>query len=592
MIISDRPLDTVVPLENATMENRRVVQWDKDDCEDLGIIKVDLLGLGMLAAMQDSVELCEKRGHPVDLATIPKDDPATYDMLCAADTIGVFQVESRAQMATLPRLRPRKFYDLAVEVAIIRPGPIVGGMVHPYINRRNGREAIDYIDERFKPALERTMGVPLFQEQVLQMAMIAADFNGSEAEELRRAISFHRSEERMSKVMEKLYAGMDREGVAKETQKKIVDSIRGFAQYGFPESHAISFALIAYASAWLKVHRPAEFFVGLLNNQPMGFYSRATLVKDAKDHGIRVRPVDVVDSDVICTVEEDRIIRLGLAQVKGLNRRVAERIVEERETAGVFQSLDDFLQRVRPEKEARRVLAKIGAFNSLENAEHRRDALWKVEKPLLEEGDLFVEEGLRTRQPDLSAKTDVGCGAPPLPCSLQDPTGSGPPPNRVKSPQKTSAPISDYQRSPLPPMSPLERLQADYDGLSLTTGPHPMAYIRKNIPEEMRIWRASDLALGKPDDIVNIAGLVICRQRPGTAKGHVFVSLEDETGVANAFVPAPTFADYRLTITQEKFLLIQGRLQIQDNVTSVYALHAERLSDATTAVGSQSHDFH
>ncbi|MCL4112205.1 UNVERIFIED_CONTAM: hypothetical protein GTU68_016497 [Idotea baltica] len=552
MIITDKQLDTVVPLENATMENRRVVQWDKDDCEDLGIIKVDLLGLGMMAALQDCVELCRKRGRPIDLAQIGKeDDPATYDMLCEADTIGVFQVESRAQMATLPRLRPRKFYDLAIEVAIIRPGPIVGGMVHPYLNRRNGTEKIDYIDDAFKPALERTLGVPLFQEQVLQMAMIAADFSGSEAEELRRAISFHRSEERMAKVMSKLRAAMDQKGVPAGTQDQITGSIESFALYGFPESHAISFALLAYASAWMKVHRAAEFYVALLNNQPMGFYSRATLVKDAKAHDIRVRPVDISVSEVHCTIEADQIIRLGLNQVKGLNSQTAARIVAERKI-NAFISLEDFLQRTRSSRDARRVLAKLGALNVLEDIEHRRNALWKIEKPLLEPDDLFT-----WKSRSQSAKKDA-----------------------------------EEENSPLPAMIPFERLQADYDGMGLTTGPHPMAYVREYLKRETKMWRASDLALGEPDQLVEIGGLVICRQRPGSAKGHVFVSLEDETGVANAFVPAETFSKYRLVITREQFLIIRGRLQIKDNVTSVYALHAEQLPWKNAQFQTQSHDFH
>ena len=552
MIITDKQLDTVVPLENATMENRRVVQWDKDDCQDLGIIKVDLLGLGMMAALQDCVELCRERGRPLDLAQIGKeDDPATYDMLCAADTIGVFQVESRAQMATLPRLRPRKFYDLAIEVAIIRPGPIVGGMVHPYLNRRSGKEKIDYIDDAFKPALERTLGVPLFQEQVLQMAMIAADFSGSEAEELRRAISFHRSEERMAKVMSKLRAAMDQKGVPVGTQDQITGSIESFALYGFPESHAISFALLAYASAWMKVHRAAEFYVALLNNQPMGFYSRATLVKDAKAHDIRVRPVDISVSEVHCTIEADQIIRLGLNQVKGLNSQTASRIVAERKTSD-FISLEDFLQRTRPSRDARRVLAKIGALNVLDDIKHRRNALWKIEKPLLEPDDLFTWKS-RSK----SLKTDAA-----------------------------------DEKSPLPEMIPFERLQADYDGMGLTTGPHPMAYVREYLKRETKMWRASDLALGETEQLVEIGGLVICRQRPGSAKGHVFVSLEDETGVANAFVPAETFAKYRLVITREQFLIIRGRLQIKDNVTSIYALHAEQLPWKNAQFQTQSHDFH
>jgi len=565
MIISNRPLDTVVPLEPASMPGRTVVQWDKDDCEDLGIIKVDLLGLGMLAAMQDTLTLCQKRGRPVDLATVPKDDPATYETICRADTIGMFQIESRAQIATLPRMKPRKFYDLCVEVALIRPGPIVGGMVHPYLDRRNGKQAIDYIDDRFKPALERTLGVPLFQEQVLQMAMIVADFTGSQAEELRRAISFNRSEERMQKVMAKLRAAMNRKQVSIDIQNRIVQSIQSFALYGFPESHAISFALIAYASAWLKVHRPVEFYVGLLNNQPMGFYSRATLINDARAHGLRVRPVSVAVSQVECDVENDTTLRLGLNQVKSLSRDSAERIVSERDLSG-FQNLDDFLLRAHLSKNERRTLARLGALNDLPGAEHRRDAMWKAERHLDAE-DLFTYA--RKNQP-----------------AKEDPA----------SPELT----------PLTAMSPTERLQSDYDTQGLTTGPHPMAYVRSQLDKlarvaesspgsgyhKERIFRAGDLASGTPNQHVVIAGLVTCRQQPSTAKGHVFVSLEDETGIANAFVPGPTFEKYRLVITQEPFLKITGRLQIDGNgVTSVYTEHAEALPFAATVSG-QSHDFH
>lgn len=544
MIIADRGLDRIVPLEPAAMPGRTVVQWDKDDCADLGIIKVDLLGLGMLAAMQDTLALCEKRLRPVDLATLPKDDPPTYDLMCAADTIGLFQIESRAQMATLPRMKPRVFYDLAIEVAIIRPGPIAGGLVHPYLNRRNGQEAIDYIDERFRPALERTLGVPLFQEQVLQMAMIAADFTGSQAEELRRAISFHRSEERMLEVLAKLRAAMDRKQVPLETQDKIVNSIQSFALYGFPESHAISFALIAYASAWLKTHRCVEFYTGLLNNQPMGFYSRATLVNDAKKHGLRIRPVNVLHSDLPCTVESNTELRLGLNQVKHLSRSTAKRISSEQQKKP-FSSLDDFLLRSKPRQNERRALAKIGAFNGLPGITHRREALWNAEPPPLDPGDLFAPPKLKSPLPALNL---------------------------------------------LPFMTPVERLQADYSGLDLSTGPHPMAYIRHQLPPG-EFWRTVDLIHGRPEQAVTIAGLVICRQRPSTAKGHLFISLEDETGIANAFVHADIFKKHRLTITQEPFLKLHGRLQIQDQVASLYTLGVEALPFASMAT-PESHDFH
>ncbi len=549
MIISDKGLDRIVPLEPASMEGRVVVQWDKDDCEDLGIIKVDLLGLGMLAAVEEVLELCDAGvagpNREVDLARIPKDDPATYAMLQKADTIGVFQVESRAQMATLPRMKPTCFYDIVIETAIIRPGPIVGNLVHPYLNRRAGKEPIDYIDDRLRPVLERTLGVPLFQEQVLKIAMVIADFTGSEAEELRRALSFHRSEERMNKVMLKLRTAMTRNNVAPATQDRIVGSIKSFALYGFPESHAISFALIAYASAWLKVHRTVEFYVALLNNQPMGFYSRATLVRDAKRHGIRVRPVSVIDSELVCTVESEKSLRLGLHQLRGLSRTGARRIASER-ALRPWESLDDFLSRTSLNIAERRLLAKAGALNGL--AQHRRDALWRVET-IPDPDDLF------SRIPNSEFRIQNSASPP---------------------------------ASPLAPMTPGERLRADYEATHLTTGPHPMAYIRASLPG---IPPASELATRKHGDHLAIAGLVICRQRPGTAKGHMFISLEDESGISNAFVPSTTFEKYRLAITQEPFLIIHGTLQVVDGVTSVYTQRVEALPFGS-ALDTKSHDFH
>ncbi len=563
MIVSDKPLDTVVPLENASMPNRVVVQWDKDDCEDLGIIKVDLLGLGMLSAVQDTVAMCEERGRPVEIHNLPYDDEKVYDMLCEADTIGLFQVESRAQMATLPRLQPRCFYDVVVETALIRPGPIVGKMVHPYINRKRGREEPNYIHPLFEPILERTLGVPLFQEQVLKMAMVIADFTGSEAEELRRAMSFNRSREKMERVMAKLRAAMDAKNVDPVLQDEIVHSIQAFAQYGFPESHAISFALIAYASAWLKVHRAAEFYVGLLNNQPMGFYSPATLIKDARHHGIRIKPVNVASSEFGAIVLADDQIRLGLSQIKGLSRDAAERILVER-SREPFRDLDDFLLRTRVHKDERRVLAKAGALNGL--AEHRRAALWEVERHV--ELDLFAQ-----------ASSSCSSSSLVLDSALPEPSAS-----RTKDENEGRG----RRLVPLTPMLPNERLAADYETQHLTTGPHPMAYIRENLPE---IWRASDICQAKDGERIWIAGLVICRQRPGTAKGHVFISLEDETGISNAFVPGPKFEEFRLIITQETFLKIGGRVQNNDGVTSIYTEVVEGLRfDSVT--NSYSHDFH
>jgi error-prone DNA polymerase len=533
MIICQGALSSMVPLENASMPGRVVAQWDKDDCEDLGIIKVDLLGLGMMAAVQDAITLCAERQRPVDIAAIPKDDPAVYDLMTRADTIGTFQVESRAQMATLPRLKPKCFYDVVVEVAIIRPGPIQGGMVHPYLARREGTEPVTYIDERLRPTLERTLGVPLFQEQLLKMAMVMADFSGSEAEELRRALSFHRSQEKMEKVCVKLRSAMAAKKVHPEVTEKIVQSVQSFAVYGFPESHAISFALIAYASCWLKVHRTPEFYCALLNNQPMGFYSNATLVRDAKAHGVVVHPISVLHSEWLCTIENDGALRLGLSMVKGMDSAVGERIASQRP----FRSLQDFLHRATADKSALRMLARIGALNGL--VEHRRDGLWKIETPHHAE-DL----------PGLASEVGMSL--------------------------------------PLERMNAFERLDADFSGTGVTTGSHPMALIRQRLPDVTLADNLPHLRNGQP---VHIAGMVICRQRPGTAKGFVFISLEDETGVSNAIVGPQLFEQRRLTITQEPFLSIHGKVQNTRNTTIVQAGRIDPLPYDTLGT-PVSHDFH
>jgi error-prone DNA polymerase len=535
MVISKGRLDEVVPLENASMPGRVVVQWDKDDCEDLGIIKIDLLGLGMMAVLQDAVELTHHRGRGVDLAHIPKDDPATFELMQRADTVGTFQIESRAQMATLPRMKPKEFYDVAIEVAIIRPGPIVGQMVHPYLARRNGEEAIEHIHPDLEPVLARTLGVPLFQEQMLRIAMIMADFDGAEAEELRRAISFHRSDEKMKKVVIKLRANMTRKGITQEVQDRIVNSLSSFALYGFPESHAISFALLAYASCWLKVHRAPEFYCGLLNNQPMGFYSPASLVRDGKKRGVKFLAVCVVRSGELCTIEENGDVRLGLNYVRGLKHEKASWLVAERNQRA-FSSLEDLLIRVPLNKSERRVLAQIGALNLL--SEHRRTALWNVES-VFDGDDLFSGQSLEGEKP-------------------------------------------------LEPMNGVERLQADFDGTRVTTGPHMMSYMRSKLPH---VTRAADLVKGKHGAKIIIAGVVICRQRPGTAKGHVFVSLEDETGISNAIVRSELFEKLRLTITHEPFLEIEGRLQHLEGVVSVLAKDVRGL-DAPAIIQNQSYDFH
>src|SRR6267154_728916 len=553
MIICQGKLSSFVPLENASMPGRVVAQWDKDDCEDLGIVKVDLLGLGMMSVMQDALELCRERGRPLDLAHIPKDDPATFEIMQHADTIGVFQIESRAQMATLPRMKPECFYDVVIEVAIIRPGPIQGDMVHPYLARRAGKEPITYYDERLKPVLERTLGVPLFQEQMLKIAMIVADFSGNEAEELRRALSFYRSEERMRKVSVKLRAAMERKGVAPDKIDKIIQSISSFALYGFPESHAISFAILAYGSAYLKVHHAPEFYASLINNQPMGFYTPATIVKDAQRHGVKIKPVCVMKSDWRCSVVDDDTFRLGLCVVNGLRQEHGEELVRQRQDEN-FAALDDFKRRVPVTKDELRTLAELGALNCF--AEHRRAAMWEVE-----EG---VHDDLLTPSRVVAAFV-----------------------SNAEPPKQALAAASASTTSPLVAMTLSERVRADYETMNLTTGPHPMKLLRESLPN---IWRAIDLPRARHGSIIQIAGNVICRQRPGTAKGFVFVSLEDETGVSNAIVDPDLFERFRLLITEEDFLVIEGEVQNSDNVVLIKTRQIKPLAHGEL-VGSESHDF-
>ncbi|MGI8896994.1 MAG: OB-fold nucleic acid binding domain-containing protein, partial [Pyrinomonadaceae bacterium] len=658
MVICQGQLDSVVPLEPATMPGRVVVQWDKEDCADLGLIKVDLLGLGMMAVLEDSIQLIrDAYGEEVNLAHLPQDDPLVYAALQKADTIGLFQVESRAQMSCLPRLRPQKFYDLVVQVAIIRPGPIVGNMVHPYLKRRQGREPVIYPHPSLEPALKRTLGVPLFQEQLLKMAMTCANFSGGEAEELRRAFGFKRSEARMKEVEVKLRLGMKRNGIAGKAQDEIVQAITSFALYGFPESHAASFALIAYASAYLKCHYLAAFTAAILNNQPMGFYQPFTIIKDAQRHGLRVRPVDVTRSDWLCTIEaetegqgdgemrrwedagmgrrgdretgrcgdgemgrsgdggtgrrgkpttfmnrenelSDRrpavvlsphrplvpspglpvapspplpvplVLRLGLRYVKGLSESSGQAIERERK-ASPFLSFDDLRNRV-PElrKDELRKLASVGALNfiqtpggpkskvqspksnaqtldvghwTLDKGTNRRDALWQVERVARPAGPLYQE----LHEPD--------------------------------------------SKSPLAPMTLSEKLDADFRGTGLTIGRHPVAHHRSEL-NKLGASRAIDIGVMRNGSAVCVAGWVIVRQRPGTAKGFVFLTLEDESGIANIIITPQLFSKNRLVLVDHPFLLIEGTLQNQDHVVSVKAKRVRPLFFHVT--GAPSHDFH
>jgi error-prone DNA polymerase len=671
MVVCQGELDSVVPLEPASMPGRVVIQWDKDDCADMGIVKVDLLGLGMMAVLQDAIALVNTSeaglktgGHEDDdetrrfeLAHIPPDDPAVYELLQKADTVGVFQVESRAQMATLPRMKPEKFYDLVVEVAIIRPGPIVGQMVHPYLNRRAGREKVVPLHPSLEPVLARTLGVPLFQEQLLRMAMVAANFTGGQAEDLRRAMGFKRSEKRMKEIEIQLRAGMAQNGITGETAETIITSITSFALYGFPESHAASFALLAYASAYLKVHYPAAFYTSLLNNQPMGFYHPATLVKDAQRRGVRFHPIDVQQSDWLCRVEPDGAIRLGLMYVHGLRKDAGQAMAAiERgrgssgpsttargrgssdppasarsrgssdppasarsrgssdppasarscgsldppllctkcgsdddtmievvadtaptasspsrrtyfcnicshewsvalEPVGRFTSIEQMVQRTGLRRDELTTLADIGALNAFTN--ERRSALWQVERAVRPAGEMFetVE-----REED----------APTRPTRPAEPEGLGP------------------QASPLRPMRADERLKADYAGMGLTIGPHPMA-LRRDELALRGVLRAADLPGAKDGRRVRVAGMVITRQRPGTAKGFVFLTLEDETGISNVIIRPDLFDRQRQVVVRQPFLLVDGVLQHQDGVLSV---RAERVEGFSGGAAVDAHDFY
>ena len=596
VIVCDAGLDRIAPLQPAAMPGRHIIQWDKEDCEDLGIVKVDLLGLGMLAAMETTLEISAGRGRPVDLAAIPKDDPAVFDLLGRADTIGTFQVESRAQMATLPIMKPKTFYDVAIEVAIIRPGPIVGDLMHPYLNRRNGREPVDFIHPLLEPVLGRTLGVPLFQEQILRTVMILADFNGAEADELRRAMGSRRSTEKMEKMTRLLRERMTRRGVAAEAQEKIVKGIGSFALYGFPESHAISFALIAYASCWLKVHRAAEFYAGLINHQPMGFYSVNTLIQDAKRHGIRILPVSCIHSAVETTVIDDHTLRLGLHRVKSLTGSTAARVVEERGKSA-FLSLPDLLARVRPSLAEKRALAAAGAFNGLPKTTHRREALWQAELPL--HADLL--DGV----PNMTGGRDRPPGGP-CECVANElrPDDLSASHQRIHSrfigadrPEVGPCHVVPFYlggsaSSPLPLMTAGERLRADLAITGATTGAHPMKLWRQSSAPGAGLATSASLHQLRAGDSLAIAGLAICRQRPSTAKGHCFISLEDEFGIANLFVPKKTFETYRILISTEAYLLVFGKLQRSEgDQPTVYVTHLEALPGAETTPAPESHDF-
>ena len=550
MVICGGKLNKVVPLERASMPGRSVLQWDKEDCADLGLVKIDLLGLGMMAVLKDSIELIPQHyGDTVDLAQLPQDDPEIWDTLTKGDTVGMFQVESRAQMASLPRNAPKQFYDLVVQVAIIRPGPIVGKMMHPYMRRRQGKEEVTYPLESLKPVLKRTLGVPLFQEQLLKMAMIVGNFTGAEAEELRKAVGMRRSWKRMEEILVKLRDGMDRNEIAPETQEAIIGSIQSFALYGFPESHAASFALLAYASAYLKVRYLAAFTCAMLNNQPMGFYTPAVLVKDAQRHGLRVKPIDVQKSETMCTLERDEPegelhLRLGLNYAKSLKASTALELVLARRVCGRFKDVEDLVSRVpKLNRSDLAQLARVGALNALGGVQHRRDALWQIEQAVRPVGPLLQ-----------SAAVSPGSA-----------------------------------QSPLRQMQTEERLVADYAGTGLTTGPHPMFYRREHF-RKCGILSSADLR-GVPDGRhVTVAGCIIARQRPGTAHGFIFLSMEDETGIANVIIHPELYEQDRALVNRVRFLKVSGKLQNQDGVIHVKAAQLAMLE--ATAIDLRSHDYY
>lgn len=542
-LLGHEPVCDLVPIENATMEDRTVIQWDKDDIEALGLFKVDLLGLGALTQLDMAFALlAEFRGLELSMATVPAEDPKTYETIGRGDTVGVFQIESRAQMAMLPRLRPRTFYDLVVEVSIVRPGPIAGGMVHPYLRRRNGEEPVTYPHPSLVPVLERTLGVPLFQEQVMKLAVVAADYTPGEADQLRRDMAAWRKTGRIEQHHDRLVRRMKAKGISEEFAERVFEQIRGFGEYGFPESHAASFALIAYATAWLRCHYPVEFTCSLLNAQPMGFYSPATIVDDAKRHGVEVLPVCVTQSGWHCAMElttEDFGVRMGLRYVKGFREDDAERVATAR-TTRPFESIEDFVRRTGLGERALTALAEAGAFESL--SPERRGALWSV---LGTAREVRAELALEAREE-----------------------------------------TPDFR-----PLSAPQSVAWDYRSTGLSTRGYPLEGLRDEL-RRAGFPDARELATLPDGRRVRYAGIVICRQRPGTAGGVVFMTLEDETGFVNAVVWQSVFAQYATVAKTVSFLGIAGRLQVADGVTHLIADELFEPEVGRRPTTKSSRDFH
>ncbi len=534
-VISRGPLAELVPVENAAMKERTVIQWDKDDLESLGLLKVDVLALGMLTALHRAMDFVGVK----ELKDIPEDDPAVYRMIQKADTIGVFQIESRAQMSMLPRLKPANFYDLVIQVAIVRPGPIQGGMVHPYLNRRDGKEKVDYPNKAVEAVLSRTLGVPIFQEQVMQLAMVAAGFTAGEADELRRAMAAWKKKGGLQPFEKKLKEGMAQRGYAAEFADRIYLQILGFGDYGFPESHSASFAQLAYYSAWIKHHHPAAFLASLLNSQPMGFYGPSQLVQDARRHGVEVRPVDVTRSVWDCTMENGAV-RLGLRMAGGLSGAAGQRIAGN----GPYASVVDLAQCAALDRKDLKFLAAAGALQGL--AGHRRNAHWAASG---------VEKGTALLPWDSGMKTRTAFEQPPE----------------------------------------AEDILTDYASLGLTLGRHPIALLREHL-EGLRITTAESLLLKAHGSIVRAAGLVTCRQRPDTRSGVVFVTLEDETGCVNVVVWHDLFERQRKELLDARLLGVEGVVESDGRVVHLLARrftdHSRLLTRLLGPLNIHSHDFH
>jgi error-prone DNA polymerase len=548
MVMTQGPLCEMVPIENAAMPDRTVVEWNKDDLDELGILKVDCLALGMLTAVRKCFDLVRRHyGRELALATIPADDPLVYDMICAADTIGVFQIESRAQMSMLPRLQPRRYYDLVIEVAIVRPGPIQGNMVHPYLKRRSGLEPVEYPSEAVRQVLYQTLGVPLFQEQVMKLAMVAAGFTAGDADKLRRAMAAWRRDGDLEPFREKLLIGMRAHGLNDDFAERVYQQIRGFASYGFPESHAASFALLVYVSGWLKRHYPAAFCAALLNSQPMGFYAPAQLIRDAREHGVEIRPADVNRSAGDVTLEPNAVggfaIRLGLRMLAGLPGAAARKIVAARERA-MFTSADDLARRASLGRPVMELLSRADALGSL--GLDRRAALW---------------ESLRLKR-DFDR---------PLFADLQ--------------PEPHAAPPAIGR------LSPLEEVLADYRSQGLSLRAHPISFVRAEL-DRRKCETACRLRELNDGLMVRVGGLVLLRQRPSTARGITFVTLEDETGVINLILHAHVWQKYREVARTAKVWLVDGQLQRQGIVVHVVAARLVNFTAELGKLKADSRDFH